>query len=137
MFESRPRRRRTLLSDNAWVPYSTDDLAAKGPLDVLLEADWVFTELSRRLVVKGVVWVRLQEQENQSHNDVADIKDGFPVSSQDVEADISVGVDVWVVNGSVTVDNGWLVGVLRRHANCKVVAATDPDRVLFARQIHG
>ena len=105
-------------------------------MHILLEAVRVLSELRRSLVVKRVVRVRLQEEENQTHDDVSDIEDGLPVGSENVQAHVALSVYVRVVDISVAVDDGGLVGVLGGHAHREVEPAADPDAVLLARQVH-
>lgn len=87
-------------------------------------------------MVQRVVGVWLKEEENQAHNDVADVEDGLPVSPEDIEANVAIHVDVGVVDGRVAVDRGRLVRVLRRDAHGEVVLATAPNGVLLPRQVH-
>ena len=118
------------------VAFAADDFAAEGPLHILLKAVRVLAELGRGLVVQWVVGVGLQEEENQSHDHIADVKDGFPVRSQNIQANVAFHIDVGVVNICVAVDHGCFVGVLRRHPHREVKLAPNPQAVLLPRQVH-
>ena len=123
-------------SDHPWVPDATDHLTAKRSLHVLFEATEIVAEFGSRLVVEWVVRIRLQEEEDESHDYVSDVQDRFPVGAEDVEADVAVGVDIRVVNGRVAVHYGRLIRVFVRDAHRKVELGTHPDGVLLSTQVH-
>ena len=87
-------------------------------------------------MVKWVVRVGLQEEEDEAHDNITDVKYGLPVSPEDVEADVALSVDVRMVNGGVTVDNWSFVRILRRHSNSEVILSSTPYTVLLILQIH-
>lgn len=93
-------------------------------------------EFSSSLVVKWVVRVRLQEEEDQAHDHVSDVEHGLPVGAQDVETHITVSVDVWVVHWSIAVHYGGLVRVLIGNSHSEVELGTHPDGVLLLSQVH-
>ena len=87
-------------------------------------------------MVERVIGIGLKEQENQTHDDVSNIEYGLPVSSEDVKANVAIGVNIWVVHGRVAMDNWRLMRILRRHTDSEIVLATHPDGVLFAGKVH-
>lgn len=77
-------------------------------------------------MVKWVVRIGLQEEENQSHDHITDIKHRFPIGTQNVQTDIALNIDVWMIDICVTVYDRRFVGILRWHSNGEVELSTNP-----------
>ena len=77
-------------------------------------------------MVKWVIWVGLDEKEDQAQNDWVHSKHWLPVSAQDVEADVAICVDVWMVDRRVTMDFGGFMGVVVGDVYPEFVFATLP-----------
>ena len=113
-------------SDLSRVALATDYLSSKGPLHILLKAIRVLSELGCSFMVKRVIRVWLQEQENQSHDHIADVKYGFPVGTEDIKTDVTIYIDIGMVDISVAVYNRCFMGILRRHTDSEVELSTNP-----------
>ncbi|CAH0367235.1 unnamed protein product, partial [Pelagomonas calceolata] len=101
--------------------------AGQRPRDVPTEhLDVVPVEL-RRLLVQGVVGVRLVEEVDQPVDDGVDVEDRLPVLAQDVEADVALEVDVRVEDLRVAVDLRRLVRVHGRDREGEVVGRALPE----------
>ena len=77
-------------------------------------------------MIKRVIWVGLDEKEDQAQNDWVHSKHWFPVSAQDVEADVAICVDVGMVDGCVAVDLGGFMGVVEGDVYSEFILATLP-----------
>ena len=75
------------------------------------EAGWLVPELGRSLLVERIGGIGLDEEENKPENDRVDAEYGLPVSSENVQAHIAFGVNVWMVDRRVAVDLGRLVRI--------------------------
>ena len=88
--------------------------------------DVVPVELGR-LLVQGVVGVRLVEEVDQAVDDGVDVEDRLPVLPQDVEADVALQVNVRVEDFGVAVDLRRLVRVHGRDREGEVVGRALPE----------
>ena len=77
-------------------------------------------------MIKRVIWVGLDEKEDQAQNDWVHSKHWLPVSAQDIEADVAICVDVGMVDGRVTVDLWGFMGIVERYVNTELICATLP-----------
>jgi len=73
-----------------------------GLLHVELEGPPVALELSRSLLIQGVFRVGLQEEVLEAVHNGVDGEDGFPVLAKNVEAHVSLQINVRVINLSLT-----------------------------------
>ena len=78
-------------------------------------------------MVERVVRVGLDEQEHESENDGIDAEHGSPVVTQDIEADISLQVNVRVVDLGLTLAFGRLIRVVGADLESKDVFSAAPD----------
>ena len=85
------------------------------PLDVQLKLALVLRQVSRRVLVQRVVWVRVHEQVNQAVDARADGQNRLPVLSEDVEAHVAVVVEVGVIHLLRALHLGRLVRVHAGH----------------------
>ena len=88
-------------------------------------------------MVKRVIGIWFKEQENKTHNDITNIEHGFPISSEDVQTNVAVSVNIRMVNRSVAMDNWSLVGILRRHSHGEIVFSSNPNTIRFILEVHG
>ena len=91
------------------------------------EAAEVVTHEFGRLMVERVVRVGLNEQEHESENDGIDTEHGSPVVFQDIEADISLQVNVRVVDLGLTLAFGRIIRVVGADLESKDVFSAAPD----------
>ena len=56
--------------------------------------DWT----CRRTLVQRIIGVRLQEEVLQSDHDRVEVQHGLPVLTQDVQADVPLEVNIWMVD---------------------------------------
>jgi len=113
-------------SDETWVLDAINTLSAQRSLHVLLETNWIFAELSSSFVVKWVIGVRFKKEENKAVNDIANIKNRFPVSSQNVQADSAFSINVRMIDWSVAVSNGWLMRIFLRVCHREIILSAKP-----------
>jgi hypothetical protein len=59
---------------------------------------FVVSEEIRGLSVEWVVWVWFVEQVDQTVDDGIDVKYGLPVLTQNVQTDVTLQIDIWVVD---------------------------------------
>jgi hypothetical protein len=84
-------------------------------LNIPPELLWVISEDSRSIMVQGILVIGLNEKKVQTIYNGIDIQDRLPVFTQDIQADISVQVNIRVINLSRALDLGRLVRVSRRN----------------------
>ena len=82
-------------------------------------------------MVERIVGIRLDEEENEAENDWVDPEDGLPVGTQDVEAHITIRVNVGVVDGRVAVDLRRFVRVGERDGDAELVLSALPHAVFL------
>ena len=104
---------------------------AQSLFDLIGEAAEVVPHEFGRLMVDWVVRVGLDEQEHQSENDVIYAEPRFPVVFQDVEADISLQVDVRVVDLGNALAFGRIIRVVGADLHSKDVFAAAPDALFL------
>ena len=77
-------------------------------------------------MIKRVIWVGLDEKEDQAQNDWVHSKHWLPVSAQDVEADVAICVDVGMVDGRVAVDLWGFMGIVEGYVYTELICTTFP-----------
>lgn len=98
----------------------------KGSIHEPLKALNVLAEQISRLVVEWIVGIGLVKQINQSIDNRIDIQDGPPVLSQNIQTNLSLQINVGVVNVGLALDLGRRVGVVGRDIENKVICGTLP-----------
>merc|ERR1712071_468439 len=73
---------------------------------------YVLPEKFSRLVVQWIVRIRFVIQENQSINNRIDIQNRFPILPQDVQTNLPLKVDIWMINLGITVYLRRCVGIV-------------------------
>lgn len=76
------------------------------PLEVLS----VVPQMLSRVLVQRITRVGLEEQELQPHNHSVQIQHRLPVLAQDVQAHVTLEVDVRVIDLLLAFHFGWVVG---------------------------
>ena len=71
---------------------------SQGTLHLRREARHTLSHHGRSVVVQRVIRVRLNEKEDETEDDGVDSKYGLPVIAQNVEAHITVRVDVRMID---------------------------------------
>ena len=87
-------------------------------------------------MVKWVIRVGLQEKENQSHDDATNVKYRLPVSSQDVQTNVALCVDIRVVHWCVAVDDWRLVRIVIWYFDREGVLPAIPQTIPLVSQVH-
>ena len=82
-------------------------------------------------MIKRVVRIRLQEEENEAVKNRIYVEDRFPVLAQNVQTHISFKVDIGVVQRSVALSFGGFMGVRGRHRKSKAVLASFPEWIFI------
>ena len=82
-------------------------------------------------MIKWIVRIWLQEQENEAIKDRIYVEDGFPVLAQNVQTHISFEVNIGVVQRRVTLGFGGFMGVRWRHCKGEAVLAAFPERIFI------
>ena len=77
-------------------------------------------------MVQWVIRVGLQEEENQSHDHIANIKHRFPIGTQNIQTHVAFNIDVRMIDICITVYHRCFVRVLRWHSNGEVELSTKP-----------
>lgn len=81
---------------------------------------------------KGIIGVGVGQQRTDGEKHLGDSKCWGPLVFKDVQADGTVGVDVWMVNSSGEVHLGWLEGVVSREVNVQEEHSSREGRVLWS-----
>ena len=84
---------------------------SQGLIDHTLKPLDILSEKLCRIMIQGVVRIRLVKEINQSVNDSIDVQYWFPVFTKDVEANISLKVYVWVVDFIFACYLWWIMGL--------------------------
>ena len=71
--------------------------------DFILKQVHALSHQGRRFVIQRIIWVWLQKQEVEAHNNCVEVEHWLPIGSQNVQTHITLHVDVWVIDLSVTV----------------------------------
>jgi hypothetical protein len=69
----------------------------EGLLDALSEARLVNAKVVSSLLIEGIVGVSISEKSRKTDNDGAEGKDGHPITTKNVQANVALPVDVGVV----------------------------------------
>lgn len=75
---------------------------------IALEAFSVGSEILSGLLVERIGSIRLEEEELHANDDSIEVENWFPVLSQDVETDVALEIDVWMVDLLCTLHFGRL-----------------------------
>lgn len=78
-------------------------------------------------MVEWIVGVGLVKEVDEAVDDGVDVEDGLPVLPEDVEADLTLEVDVGVVDARFAVDLGRGVGVMVGDLESEEVGGTLPE----------
>ena len=78
-------------------------------------------------MVEWIVGVGLVKEVDEAVDDGVDVEDGLPVLPEDIEADLTLEVDVGVVDARFAVDLGRGVGVMVGDLESEEVGGTLPE----------
>ena len=78
-------------------------------------------------MVEWIVGVGLVKEVDEAIDDGVDVEDGLPVLPEDIEADLTLEVDVGVVDARFAVDLGRGVGVMVGDLESEEVGGTLPE----------
>lgn len=81
---------------------------------------------------KGIIGVWVSQKRTDGEKHLGDGKCWGPLVLQDVQADGTVGVDVWVVNSSGEVHLGWLEWVVSWEVNIQEENSSGERRVFWS-----
>ena len=70
---------------------------------------------------QGIIWVWVGQQRTDGQQHLRDCQSWGPLIFQNIQADGTVGVNVWVVDSSGEVDLGWLEWVIGREMDIQEV----------------
>ena len=70
-------------------------------------------------MIERIIRVRLVEQINQAVNDCVDVQNGFPILPENVETDLTLEIDVGMVDARFAVDLGRSVRVVIGDLECE------------------
>lgn len=84
-----------------------------------------------RFSVQGIVRIGIVKEQLQAKQEMLYPENGLPIGSQDVEADVSIRVDVRMIDGGVAVDFRGIHGIAERNSDAKVELAAFPVSLLW------
>jgi len=105
---------------------SIQNTPAQRSFDEIFKLAHIPTKQFRRLVVERVVRVGFVKEVNETVNDGINVQHGFPVLPQDIEAHLTLQINVWMVNACFAFDFGWCVGIVRWNGKGEMVRGAFP-----------
>ena len=81
---------------------------------------------------KGIIWVGIGQQGGDGEQHLGDGECWGPLILEDVQADGSIGVDIWMVDSSGEVDLGWLEWVIGWEMNVQEKDSSGVRGIIWA-----
>ena len=81
---------------------------------------------------KRIIWVGITQQGTDWEENLGDGECWWPLLLQDIQADWSVGVDVWMVDSCGEVDLGWLEWVVSWEMDVQEVDTSGIRRIIWS-----
>ena len=72
--------------------------SSQSTLHLIRKISHAFAHNGRGVMVQRIIWVGLNEQEDETKNDSIDAEHGFPIVTQNVKAHVAVHVDIRMIN---------------------------------------
>lgn len=79
-----------------------------------------------------IIWVGISQQRTDGQEDLWDGESWWPLLLQDIKADGSIGVDVWMVDSRGEVDLRWLERIVCREMDVQEVDTSGVWRVFWS-----
>jgi hypothetical protein len=80
----------------------------------------------RRLVVQGIIRIGFVKEVNESVNDGINVEHGLPILSQNVETNLSLQINVWMVNLGLTFYFWGRMGIVRGNGKGEMIGRRLP-----------
>jgi len=142
------RRHSDGILDHTIKGLAIDGTSTHGPIDVTDEVLAVAPEVLSGFLVKRIVRVRLKEQVLQADHHGIEVQHRLPVLPEDIQADISLQVYIWVVNLWDALDLRRFVGVAAVDSKGKLESGafvhafiwrdgqSEIEEIIWVRKVH-
>jgi len=106
--------------------FSLDLTSFQRCFDIFLKPFDIADHLRGCLFVQRIIGVRLDEQKENSSDDIVEIQNWFPICSEDIQTHVSLQINVWMIDFRAAVDFRRLMRVVCSYFNSEEILRSSP-----------